>query len=454
MDARKAKRRAVLAGLLLCLSPLALAELPDLKRGQAALDAGDRVTAEREFRALAEFGLPEAQIALGDLLSSGATNQRRVKEAIDWYYKAGFRTSKGYSRIAQLYATDFTVDPADIDVIIDKLVRRHDRGERALAADIGGLLLARGAGHNLPEVKVWATRAKEWGDVRGDLQLGMLCDVPLARPENPKCAQEHYRAAAKSSTEAAGRLIAVLQRHPELGVSSKVAAEVKGTFLPAERYQIYRTYLKAASNVPQMSVAEVLLADLFDETTKPVRESPALAMALVDRNQMEFDKSIYDPTDAAVELLAAYAKNTGPEAKRKFLGLIPYVRSVRPLEAALIEAEVYIAGTLLPAEPHKAEAALLPWAEKAPAAALLLGDMYRVGYLDEADYGKAVRYYTLAGQSGMGTAWYSLTRLYLGNPGFIPDRVRAEQFADLARKAGYLQVDYLLETIPELQGAR
>jgi TPR repeat protein len=454
MEARKTSAcRAALAGLLLCLA-LPAAAMPDLKRGQAALEAGDRVTAEKEYRALAEFGLPEAQIALGDLLSSGLTSQRRVKEAIDWYYKAGFRTSRGYSRIAQLYATDFTVDPADIDVVIDKLVRRHDRGEKALAADIGDLLLARGAGHNLPEVKVWSLRAKAWGDVRGDVQLGMLCDVPLARPENPPCAQEHYRLASRSSTEAAGRLIALLQRHPELGISAKVAGEVKGPFLPAERYQIYRTYLKAAANVPQMSVAEVLLADLFNETTKPVRESPALAMALVDPAQREFDRSIFDPTDAAVELLSAYSRNTGPEAKRKFLGLLPYVQRVRPLEAALVEAEVYIAGTLLPAEPHRAEAALLPWAERAPAAALLLGDMYRVGYLDEADYGKALRYYQLAGQKGMGTAWYSLTRLYLGNPGFIPDRGRAEHYADLARKAGYLQVDFLLETIPEMQGAR
>lgn len=454
MDVRNLKRcRAVLAGLLLGIAPLASA-MPDLKRGQAALEAGDRVGAEREFRALAEFGLPDAQIALGDLLTSGLTSQRKVKEAIDWYYKAGFRTSRGYSRIAQLYATDFTVDPADIDVVIDKLVRRHDRGERALAADIGELLLARGAGHNLPEVKVWALRAKEWGDVRGDLQLGMLCDVPLARPEDPACAQLHYHAAAKSSTEAAGRLIGLLQRHPELGASATVAAEVKGPFLPAERYQIYRTYLKAVANVPQMSVAEVLLADLFDTNTKPVRQSPALAMALVDRSQMEFDRSQYDPTDAAVELLSAYAKNTGPEAKRRFLALLPYVQSVRPLEAALIEAEVYIAGTLLPAEPQRAEAALLPWAERSPAAALMLGDMYRVGYLDEADYTKAVHYYGLAGQNGLGTAWYSLTRLYLGNPGFVPDRPRAEQYADLARKAGYLQVDYLLETVPELQGAR
>lgn len=452
MDGRAGKN-LLLAGTLLCMSALAGA-MPDLKRGHAALDNGDRGAAEREFRALAEFGLPDAQIALGDLLTSGMTSQRKVKEAVEWYYKAGMRTSRGYSRIAHLYATDYTVDPADIDVVIDKLVRRHDRGEKALAADIGDLLLARGGGHNLPEVKTWALRAREWGDVRGDLQLGMLCDVPLARPENPPCAQEHYRAASKSSTEGAGRLIALLQRHPELGVSAKVAADLKGNFLPAERYAIYRIYLKSAAHVPQISVAEVLLADLFDENTKPLRASPALAMALVDRQNMEVDKSVFDPTDAAVELLSAYAKNTGPEAKRKFLGLLPYARRVRPLEAALIEADVYIAGTLLPAEPHKAEAALLPWAEKAPAAALLLGDIYRAGYLDEPDYARASHYYEVAGRSGMGTAWYSLTRLYLGSPGFIPDRPRAEQYADLARKAGYLQVDFLLETIPELQGAR
>lgn len=440
---------AVLAGL-----PVSPAHaLADLRRAQALLDEGNREGASREFRELAEFGLPDAQIALGDMLTSGPPATRDVKGAIQWYLKAGARDSRGYSRIAHLYATDFTVDPAEIDAIIDKLVRRHDRGERALAGDIGELLLARGSGHNLPEVRRWATLARDWGDVRGSLQLGMLCDIPLARKVDQACALKHYQAAAPHLPEAAGRLIALQQRFPELGASARTATSIKSGFEPAERYSIYRVYLKNVARVPQMSVAEALLADLFNESTRPVRKASSLSTELVDRSQMQEDPLIYDPTDAAIELLSAYARNTGPEAKGKFLSLLPYVQRVRPLEAALMEADVYIEGTLLPAEPERAEAVLRPWAERSAAAAFQLGEIYRVGYLDEPDYAAASRHFELAGKMGFPRAWYSLTRLYLGSPAFVPDFTRAQQYADQARKAGYVQVDFLLESIPEMQGA-
>jgi alginate biosynthesis protein AlgK len=451
------KRQSFFSGLMLLLLAgfsLPLAAMPDLRRGQAALDAGDRAGAEREFRALADFGLPEAQIALGDMLSAGPPAQRRVKEALEWYLRAGQRDSRGYSRIASLYTRDYTVDPADIDAIIDKLVKRHDRGERALAGDIGQLLMARGGGHNLPEVAQWAKRAKDWGDVRGSLQLGMLCDVPLARKVDAQCAQKNYREAAPHLAEAAGRLIALQQRYPELGASVQTAGRLKAAFPPPERYSMYRTYLKGVAGVPQMGVAEVLLVDLFNENTRPVRSQSTLALELVDPEQMQEDPLIYDPTDAAIELLSAYTKNTGPEAKRKFLTLLPYLQKVRPLEAALMEADVYIDGTLLPAEPKRAEAALLPWATRSAAAAFQLGEIYRIGYIDEPDYEAAILHYEIAGKAGLPRAWYSLTRLYLGAPAFMADRSRAQLYADNARKAGYAQVDYLLENQPELQGAR
>lgn len=458
---RDNSRQPLLKGLVaaLLLSQVLCANaLPDLKRGQAALDSGDRVTAEREFRALAEFGLPDAQIALADMLSRGAPAQRKVQEAMELYLQAGLRDSRGYARLANLFATDYTLDPAQMDLIIDKLVKRHDRGEKTLAGDIGALLLARGGGHNLPEVGQWAQRARDWGDVRGDVQLGMLCDIPLARPENPGCALPHYRKAAPVSTEAAGRLIALLQRHPELGSSSEAALRYKAGFVPAERYGLYRTYLKGVAGLPQIAVAETLLADLFSESTLPVRPSPMMAMEIVEGGAAvtppgAIDNTVYDPTDAALELLGAYAKSTGPEARGKFLGLIVYTRRVRPLETALTEANVYIAGTLMPAEPARAIAVLQPWAERSPAAAFMLGDIYRVGYADESDYAQASRYYEFAGKGGVGRAWYSLTRMYLGSPALIPDRQRAEKYADHARQAGYLQVDYLLESIPEMQGA-
>lgn len=434
------------------LSVVAMA-LPDLERAQAALDRGDRITAEKEFRVLAEFGLPSAQIMLGDLLNSGPPAGRRIKEALRWYVRAANRDSRGSARLASLYATDASLDPVEMDKVIDQLVKRYGRGERVLAGDIAGLLLARGSGHNHAEVKAWAERALLNNDIRGNVQLGSLCDVPLAKPEQPACAQKNYRAAAEYSIEAAGRLIASLQRHPESGSSAKTAGKMKNYFTAEDRYGIYRVYLKGVARMPQVGVAEALLRDLFNESTKAVHTSSAQARELADPEDINGNYDVYDPTDAAIELASAYAKNVGEESRKKFFALLPYLHRVRPLEVALLEADAFIDGNLVPAHPARAEKILLPWAERAPAAAFMLGNLYKAGFLDEADHLAASRYYQLAGKGGMGQAWYALTRLYLSSPSFQPDPVRAEKYADLARKAGFLQVDFLLESSPVIQGA-
>ena len=62
--------------------------LADYDRGVAAYKAGDYKTAIREFRALAEQGLPKAQVFLGLMFTTGEGVSRDYAEAVRWYRRA------------------------------------------------------------------------------------------------------------------------------------------------------------------------------------------------------------------------------------------------------------------------------------------------------------------------------------------------------------------------------
>ncbi|MDF2447127.1 MAG: Sel1 protein [Moraxellaceae bacterium] len=421
------------------------AHLPDTGRAAAALQQGDRAAAEAQYRALAEFGLPGAQLALGDLLANGPARERQLAEAITWYERAARRDARGLGRISGLYARDPALDASALDALTERLQARHARGELQLSADIADLLLARGNGRNAREVERWARQAARIGDPRGEYLLGMLCDQPLREMPDVPCAARHYSASAAQLPEAAGALVALAQRHNGVGLPLQLAREAAARHAGAARHSVFRVYRKKVGGVPQLSVAEVLLGGLFRRDARAGVADATQAAAIVEP-EMEAAAATWDPTDAAVELANAYAANVGEDARTRLLDLLAWLRTVRPLEADLIEAEVYTDGNLLPSDPLRAQALLRKHADTSPAAAYAYGGLLRSGMLDEPDYAGAVQWFERAGEGGLAKSWFILTRLYLYSPGFAPDRARAEAYAARARENGYVMVDALLDS--------
>jgi len=77
-----------------------------LAEGLAAFDAGDYRTAYDHWRALAEAGNPQAQVALAGLLESGGSGiARNVEAAAGWYREAAMAgDAVAQMNLAQLYA--------------------------------------------------------------------------------------------------------------------------------------------------------------------------------------------------------------------------------------------------------------------------------------------------------------------------------------------------------------
>lgn len=449
-DGRRGWR--ALAGLALLAGLSACAALPEMQRAEHALAQGRRDDAEQEYRALARFGLPAGQLALGDLLSRPPTTPARRTEAVQWYERAARRDSRALGRLAGLYARDAGYPAVAADGLLDRMAAAYARGELALAGDIADLLLARGAGRNAGEIGAWAERASAIGDKRGDYLLGVLCNRPLRPVPDVACAKAHYQQAEEAIPEAAGSLLALQQQQPDPESAGTLARRLAGFHVGAARYAVYRAYLRKVNGVPQVTVAEALLSGLFDDTTSSTSDEATQANAIADP-ELDQDAAVYNPTDAAVELARAYAGNVGEEAREKLFALLPYLRRARPLEAALIEADVDVAGNLVPTDAEAARQLLLPWVERSPAAAYALANLYRTGLLDEPDFGRAEQLFRQAAEGGLGKSWYVLTRLYVGTPGLKPDPARAMAYAEKARQAGYSHVDGLLELIEVPPGA-
>lgn len=421
------------------------AHLPDMGVAAAAVQRGDRATAEAQYRALAEFGLPGAQLALGDMLAGGIDRERQLPEALAWYERAAVRDARGLARISGLYARNPALTEAELDRLIERLQARHAQGERLLSADIADLLLARGNRRNAREVGYWAREASAIKDPRGEYLLGVLCDQPFRDAPDVACAARHYGASAERIPEAAGALIALAQRHPDLGSPLQLARTAASHHPGPARHAVFRVYRKKIGGVPLLSVSEVLLAGLFDRGTRAGTIDATQAAAIVDP-ELTPVAATWDPTDAAVELAGAYAANVGEEARTRLLDLLVYLRPVRPLEADLIEAQVYSDGNLVPVDPWRTRDLLLRHADTSPAAAYAYAGLLRSGMLDEPDYVAAARWFERAGDGGLAKSWFILTRLYLYSPGFAPDRARAEAYAARARDSGYGLVDALLDS--------
>ena len=79
--------------MIRALTVLVLSVLPafasaGLEDGRAALERGDYLSAEREFRPLAEQGNMDAQLNLGLMYEMGWGAQRNLERAENWYRKA------------------------------------------------------------------------------------------------------------------------------------------------------------------------------------------------------------------------------------------------------------------------------------------------------------------------------------------------------------------------------
>lgn len=153
-----------MAGLAAGLWLAAVAAAADLSRGLAAVERRDWAAALAEFEPLAEQGVPDAQVNLGNLYLKGWGVREDPAAALRWFRKAADQgNAVGQGKLGLMYFFGFglAVDHAEAARWFRKAAVQGEPG----AASILGTLYANGDGvpKNRAEAYFWYTLAADHG---------------------------------------------------------------------------------------------------------------------------------------------------------------------------------------------------------------------------------------------------------------------------------------------------
>lgn len=155
------------------------AALGDIGAGLDAIERKDYAAARLEFEMLAEKGVADAQVNLGNLYMRGWGVQQDYAAAFDWYRKAAAqnnRLAQGKLGILHYYGLGTVQDTAEAARWFEKAA---DQGDPSAQTTLG-LLFANGDGvpRNAVKAYFWLTLAFEFGDASAsDVRLQLASDM-------------------------------------------------------------------------------------------------------------------------------------------------------------------------------------------------------------------------------------------------------------------------------------
>jgi alginate biosynthesis protein AlgK len=404
-------------GLAACALAVSLAgfaavepDLPDLRRGQQAAAAGNIVEAERDLVPLAQMGYLDAQKALAGLYAQAETPQA-LEKAVHWYRVAASQDREVIVSLARvllklnepstfaeaekfLREADKKGDPRAMAALLEFYTDHPDRAPKGMVASLvaraekSDVLEAQGAlirwyRRNVTDEKVSTALAKRCMKAKSEVPE---CYVDLAR---------FYR--SRGDRKAIDKLVAEAPGLHQRGAMSSAVLE------------------RTAWSLVQESVPGEPLPDLAYPLLKRMMDASPTALVRAARLQVEYPH--LDPQANPEKLLqTALAQGS--------------------LEAALALGRLYMNGTRVTADPHKAERYLREAAATEPAAHYFLGRMYKRGELGIADPERAASHLLTAARGGYARADFLLAQLFSDNRGVRPNRVYALAFATLAAQNG------------------
>ena len=404
-------------GLAACALAVSLAglaavepDLPDLRRGQKAAEAGNIVEAERDLVPLAQMGYLDAQKALAGLYAQAETPQA-LEKAVHWYRVAASQDREVIVSLARvllklnepstfaeaekfLREADKKGDPRAMAALLEFYTDYPDRAPAGMVKS----LVARAEKSDVIEVQGALIRWYRRNAADDNVSTALAKRCMKAKAEVPECYVDlarYYR--SRGDRKAINGIVGDVPRLLERGAMSGAVAE------------------RTAWSLVQESVPGEPLPDLAYPLLKRLTDASPTALVRIARLQVEYPH--LDPQANPEKLLqTALAQGS--------------------LEAALALGRLYMNGTRVTADPQKAERYLREAAATQPAAHYFLGRMYKRGELGVADPERAASHLLTAARGGYARADYLLAQLFSDNRGVRPNRVYALAFASIAAQAG------------------
>lgn len=384
--------------------------LPDLRRGQQAAADGRVADAERDLVPLAQMGYVAAQISLASLYAQSGEPETLARAA-HWFRAAGAQDPQVVVPLARvllklnepssfaeaekfLRAADKKGDPRALAALLEFYT---DHPERDPQGEVRALV-GRAEKQNSLEIEAALIRwyRRNQADPRVAAALTQRCFK--ARDRVPECTVDlarHHR--AQGDRKALEALTADAARRAGRGT------------LPAPVLE------RAAWSLVSESHPGAPLPELAYPLLKSMMEASPSALVRVARLQVEYPH--LDPQSNPEQLLRkALARGSN--------------------EAALALGRLYMTGTRVVADPHKAVRFLQEAAASEPAAHYFLGRIYKRGELGAAEPERAAAHLLTAARGGYARADYLLAQLFSDNRGVKPNRVNAWVFASLAARNG------------------
>lgn len=212
------KLLALLPKTALLLSLAFLSACADLKTAQRAEESGDFAVAEQNYRELAEFGIPEAQLKYASFLNRHGTNEDQRRILIAQLNKAlenDSENTKIHMALGKLYEAQ---KPADYASAFSNYKKAYQLGDKSAAYSTGSMLARADRSR---EAINWLEIALNNGDARAARALGRIYEKRNDVPVDLHKALSYYRYAAAQDVEGAEQNVARVekklqkQQHPK-----------------------------------------------------------------------------------------------------------------------------------------------------------------------------------------------------------------------------------------------
>lgn len=410
----------LVAGLAGCGS------LPDIGRAEQTAAAGNVAEARAQLEELARFGLPEAQVELGDLYADEDSDESR-KQALAWYRKAEAQGSKRASlRLGKMFARDGRT--AKERAYGARYLRRAlAAGDDSAVIPLVNLYLEYPQEFPNEDPVALIERARAAGDPAGDYALA------------------RYYVLSGQGEQRAGDIEALCT--PIAEAQPKCFQLLAGVYLSQQRDDEFRALVQRAQGAWESGQLEDRDLYLFARWLSG-DESPRAQVGTTNELYLQLTPDYVPALTARARLIMEHNYLANPEA---VIEMLEEARAKGDQKATLALARAYERGRIVPAQPDKAIELAKEVRERYPSADYLLGRIYKKGYLGEADPEQALHYLLKAARRGFPKADYALAEMYWEGKGLAVNRQYAWSFAMLALAGGVERArDLMKEMLPSL----
>ncbi len=383
------------------------AGLPDQRLANEALKNGDTVTAERNFRALAEMGYSDAAVGLADLQVASGTPEDLVK-AEQTYRQAMDESPRAKARLGRLLARKPDASAEQRREAAQLLEDAFAAGETSSLLPLAMLYLQYPQDFPGMNVQARITAWRQQGQPQAELAQVLVYRTQGTYNQHLGEIEQICQGLLEQADVCYVELATVYQMQGQAeeqeALLQRLMSGYQSGTVPAQRVEsVAQVLADGELGKPDEGKAQELL-----EAIAP--QYPAAWVSLA--------RLLYDyPALGDIDTLMGYLDN-GREAA------LP--------RAELLLGKLYYEGKLVPQDPHKAEQHLRKAAPSEPAANYLLGQIYLRGYLGEVYPQQALDHLLSAARAGQINADFALGQMFSQGKGIQPDLASAYVFSQLA----------------------